>query len=84
MTQMTRPMQIFLGVGLIAAGPLWGSVARFLSGSTLPFVISAAMVGCGLAILVFGTKRAHIAALGAVCALAAFAAHVTLGTGHST
>ncbi|MBB5515024.1 CHASE2 domain-containing sensor protein [Rubricella aquisinus] len=83
MTQMTRPMQIFLGVGLLAAGPMWGSAAHFLSGSTLPYVITAAMMGAGLALLLFGRRRARIWGLAAACALAAFLAHMMIGSGHT-
>ena len=76
---MTRQMQIVLGALLMVIGPLWSSVAHFLTGFGGAYVVGAWLFGSGLALIALGPRLVVLLGAGAACAGLAFGLLTVLG-----
>ncbi|MEO1422489.1 MAG: hypothetical protein AAFV09_04885 [Pseudomonadota bacterium] len=68
MNQMTRQMQVVLGGLLMVVGPLWSSVANFMTGFSGMYVVGAWFFGSGVSLVLFGPRYLTLIGAGAACA----------------
>lgn len=79
MSQLTRPVQLFIGFAMMVFGPFWASVAHFMKGSGIAYIVGAYFFGFGLALVLFGPRWALCFGVAVAFGFAGYLAQMLIG-----